>query len=57
MGASTWALGSHRCRPYRGIFVIKAIMHASQVKLWDQVVVSFWSVSVSSVMFNEPVLL
>lgn len=32
-------------------------MHASQVKLWDQVVVSFWSVSVSNVMFNEPVLL
>lgn len=57
MGASTWALGSHRCRPYRGIFVIKAIMHASQAKPWDQVVVSFWSVSVSSVIFNEPVLL
>ena len=57
MGASTWALGSHRCRPYRGSFVIKAIMHASQVRLWDQVVVSFWSVSVSNVVFNEPVLL
>lgn len=57
MGASTWALGSHRCKPYRGIFVMKAIMHASQVKPWDQVVVSFWFVSVSSVMFSEPVLL
>lgn len=28
MGASTWALGSHRWRPYRGIFTMKAIMHA-----------------------------
>lgn len=41
MGASTWALGSHKCKPYRGIFTMKAIMHASQVRLWDQVVVSF----------------
>lgn len=41
MGASTWALGSHKCRPYRGIFTIKAIMHASQVRLWGQVVASF----------------
>lgn len=32
-------------------------MHASQARLWDQVVVSFWPMSVSSVMFNEPVLL
>lgn len=28
IGASTWALGSHRWRPYKGIFTIKAIMHA-----------------------------
>lgn len=26
IGASTWALGNHRCRPYRGIFTMKAIM-------------------------------
>lgn len=57
MGASTWALGSHKCRPYRGIFTIKAIMHASQVRLWDQVAVSFWAVRVSSGIFNEPKLL
>lgn len=36
---------------------MKAIMHASQVKLWDQVVVNFWAVSVSNTMFNEPILL
>lgn len=24
MGASTWALGSHRWRPYRGAFTMKA---------------------------------
>jgi hypothetical protein len=30
IGASTWALGSHRCSPYNGILTINAIMHASQ---------------------------
>jgi len=29
IGASTWALGSHRWRPYRGIFTINASMYAS----------------------------
>ena len=24
IGASTWALGSHRCRPYRGAFTMNA---------------------------------
>lgn len=24
IGASTWALGSHRCRPYRGALTMKA---------------------------------
>lgn len=28
MGASTWALGSHRCRPYRGALTMKAIRRA-----------------------------
>lgn len=28
MGASTCALGSHRCRPYIGIFTMNATMHA-----------------------------
>ena len=36
MGASTWALGSQRWRPYSGIFTIKAILHASHMKTLDQ---------------------
>lgn len=28
MGASTWALGSHRCRPYRGALTMKAVSRA-----------------------------
>ena len=35
MGASTWALGNQRCRPYSGIFTIKAIMHANHKKTFD----------------------
>lgn len=41
IGASTWALGSHRCRPYRGAFTIKAIsramLHISPVQELDTV--------------------
>lgn len=29
IGASTCAFGSHRCRPYRGIFTIKASIQAN----------------------------
>jgi hypothetical protein len=36
IGASTWALGSHRCNPYNGILTINAIMHASQSRSFDQ---------------------
>ena len=36
MGASTWALSSQRWRPYNGIFTIKAVMHASHMKTFDQ---------------------
>lgn len=28
IGASTWALGSHRCSPYRGAFTMKASSRA-----------------------------
>jgi hypothetical protein len=35
IGASTWALGSQRWSPYSGIFTIKAIMHASHMKVLD----------------------
>lgn len=36
MGASTWALGSQRWRPYNGIFTINAIIHANHMKTFDQ---------------------
>ena len=36
IGASTWALGSQRWRPYSGIFTMKAIMHANHIKTFDQ---------------------
>ena len=35
IGASTWALGSQRWGPYSGIFTMKAIMHASHMKVLD----------------------
>lgn len=28
IGASTWAFGSHKCRPYRGAFTMNAIRRA-----------------------------
>ena len=28
IGASTWALGSHRCRPYKGALTMNAIRRA-----------------------------
>jgi len=36
IGASTCALGSHRCKPYSGIFTMNAIIHASHMKMLDQ---------------------
>lgn len=36
IGASTWAFGSHRWRPYRGILTMNAIMHASHSRVLDQ---------------------
>lgn len=55
IGASTCALGSHRCSPYRGIFTMKAIMHASHrmVSLHEVFRGSdqYWARSI----FSEPV--
>lgn len=55
MGASTWALGSHRWTPYSGILTMKAIIQASHRMLSDHV----WSVddgfNVIRIMFNVPV--
>lgn len=35
MGASTWALGSHRWTPYKGILTMKAMMQANHRILLD----------------------
>ncbi len=35
IGASTWALGSHRWKPYNGILTMNAIIHASHRILFD----------------------
>ena len=49
IGASTWALGSQRWKPYRGAFTIKAISRAVFRKREDQWFVgedgSEWGVS------------
>lgn len=29
IGASTWALGNHKWRPYRGIFTMNAVIYAN----------------------------
>ena len=45
MGASTWALGNQRCRPYNGIFTINANIHGSQIsQIGSRVVYRFCSV-------------
>lgn len=52
-GASTWAFGSHRCIPYRGIFTKKAIKHpAHQILSLHELRImgwEYWRVSIESV--------
>lgn len=36
IGASTWALGSHRCRPYSGALTMKASRRARLAIKLDQ---------------------
>lgn len=35
IGASTCAFGSHKCNPYRGILIIKAVNSANHHIEWD----------------------
>lgn len=56
IGASTWALGSQRCRPYRGIFTIKAIMHANHRSALDQESIRGWFQYCIIKKFREPVV-
>lgn len=55
IGASTWALGSHRCRPYRGAFTMNAVDRARLSRRVDQELVSSGWVSFSIVRCSEPV--
>ena len=54
MGASTCALGSQRCRPYRGIFTRNAIIHANHRKSFDHEFIMFWAHSWVIVKFRVP---
>lgn len=55
IGASTWAFGSHRWTPYRGILIIKAIMHANHRMLFDHVwLIGEWLNDIS-MKFRVPV--
>lgn len=45
IGASTWALGSHRWTPYNGILIMKAMMQANHRMLLDHV----WSMNEGAV--------
>lgn len=54
IGASTWAFGNQRWRPYSGIFTIKAIIHASHINTFDQELgigcTQYWSIK----KFRDP---
>lgn len=55
MGASTWALGSHRWIPYRGILTMKAIIQASHRILLDHVRSIDGQLSAMSMKLSVPV--
>ena len=54
IGASTWALGSHRWIPYIGIFTRKAIMHASHRISFDHDVAIVLGLLSNIMMFRVP---
>ena len=55
IGASTWALGSQRWTPYKGILTIKAMIQASHRMLLDHVCFIGKESSVIRVKFNVPI--
>ena len=55
IGASTWALGSHKCRPYRGAFTMNAVRRASPDRRPVQELVSAGGTSFSIVRCKVPV--
>lgn len=54
MGASTWALGSHKWTPYKGILTMKAMMQANHRMLLDHVWLIGKELSVIRIRFNVP---
>lgn len=56
IGASTWAFGSHRWRPYRGILTIKATIHASHNRELAQLSTNGLTQYCTSRKFKEPIL-
>lgn len=54
IGASTWAFGNHRWRPYNGILTIKARIHASHSREWAQLFVRGLIQYCMSRKFKEP---
>lgn len=55
IGASTWALGSHRCRPYRGAFTMNAISKARLDRMLAQEFFSGGWVRLSIVRCRVPI--
>lgn len=55
MGASTWAFGSQRWTPYKGILTIKAIIQANHSMLLDHVWLIGELSSVIRMKFNVPI--
>lgn len=55
IGASTWALGSHRWRPYRGAFTMNAVSRAKLISMLGQELVSVGWVSFSIIRWRVPV--
>lgn len=55
IGASTWAFGSHRWRPYKGILTMKATIHANHNRELAQLFVSGLIQYCMSRKFREPI--
>ena len=55
IGASTWALGSHRWRPYRGAFTMNAVSRARLDRRLAQELLSVGWVSFNIVRCRVPV--
>lgn len=56
IGASTWALGSHRCRPYNGIFTMNAIIHANHISVLVQELAMGLAQYCSSIRLRVPII-